>query len=113
MRSARLGLGCGLLAAIGCNDAAVRPTIVLTPDARATPMSDLASPRDLAPPPDLVPPLGAREWNYVVDGVTLPAQATDFAIDLNGDGRPDNQLGVIFATLAFQGVSSQPTLDAS
>lgn len=45
--------------------------------------------------------------NYLVDSVLLPvsnADANAYAIDLNGDGHADNNLGLVFAALANQGL---------
>src|SRR5438132_1587944 len=37
---------------------------------------------------------------YVVDAITLPRSASDFADDLTGDGHPSDQLGNVVALLA-------------
>lgn len=45
--------------------------------------------------------------NYLVNRVLIPvssADATAYAIDLNGDGHADNNLGYVFAALASQGL---------
>ncbi|TMK84700.1 MAG: hypothetical protein E6G57_14740 [Actinobacteria bacterium] len=44
---------------------------------------------------------------FVINKVTLPKTKTDTAIDLNGDGRVDNQLGNIFSALSANGVDRQ------
>jgi hypothetical protein len=49
---------------------------------------------------------------YVWNSMQLPMTRADYAWDLNGDGRPDNQLGNIEGALAAQNLDSQPLLDA-
>jgi hypothetical protein len=51
-------------------------------------------------------------YDYVVSHLVLPKSRMDYAIDLNGDGHPDNQLGEAFAALLAQGVDAQPDVDA-
>src|SRR5262252_5492849 len=47
------------------------------------------------------------EARYRVDHLILPSLVTDFAVDLNGDGTPDNQLsGIVGALSAFWNVQS-------
>ncbi len=48
---------------------------------------------------------------YVVNKLTVPMQRADFAIDLNGDGHPDNQLGNIIGALAAQNLDTQTQID--
>jgi hypothetical protein len=50
---------------------------------------------------------GSNKAQYVVNTVMVPMQKTDYSIDLNGDGRVDNQLGQIIGTLATQGLNVQ------
>src|SRR5437588_10867844 len=45
---------------------------------------------------------GTNKAQYVTNTVTVPQQRSDFAIDLNGDGRVDNQLGNIIGALEGQ-----------
>ncbi len=52
------------------------------------------------------------ESKYVLNAITLPQQRTDFAIDLNGDGRLDNQLGSLVGALAANNLDSQASNDA-
>ncbi len=47
---------------------------------------------------------------FVINYLELPQQRSDFAIDLNGDGRPDNQLGSIVSALAAQNLDLQTDL---
>jgi hypothetical protein len=46
--------------------------------------------------------------SYVVDTIILPTsnvEATSYAIDIDGDDAPDNQLGSVFASLASAGLA--------
>jgi hypothetical protein len=45
--------------------------------------------------------------------ITLPTSATDAALDLNGDGKPDDQLGSIIGALAAVMLDPQAAIDAS
>jgi hypothetical protein len=49
---------------------------------------------------DVVGPFTGPTQRFVVDSITLPLQRSDFAEDLDGDGKPDNQLGNIFGLLS-------------
>ncbi|HZS40819.1 MAG TPA: hypothetical protein VFF06_28495 [Polyangia bacterium] len=53
--------------------------------------------------PDVTGPFTGSPHYYVVDGLTMPRSRTDFADDLNGDARVDNQLGAIAEVLDGQG----------
>ena len=54
-----------------------------------------------------VPPPTATRAQSVWNAVTVPMQRADYAFDLNGDGRDDNQYGVLVGTLAGQGLPMQ------
>ena len=54
---------------------------------------------------------GANKSQYVVNTVLVPQQRQDYAIDLNGDGRVDNQLGNIIGALTGQGLKVQDGVD--
>jgi len=59
---------------------------------------------------------GAKEYGYVTTQITLPATNTQvdaYARDIDRDGRRDNGLGQIFATLSQQGLDFQTDLDAA
>ena len=43
-----------------------------------------------------------QEAKFVVNMLTVPQQRSDFALDLNGDNKPDNQLGNIIGALTAQ-----------
>ncbi|MCU1278920.1 MAG: hypothetical protein JWM53_2466 [bacterium] len=45
---------------------------------------------------------GTNTAKYVTNAVMVPQQRSDYAIDLNGDGRVDNQLGNIIGALEGQ-----------
>jgi hypothetical protein len=118
MRSSVVALGA--LAVIGCgsdgklgiggNDLAMS-----LPDL-ATRASDLAVPRlgpDLAFGTNTdgavgcVPASGASAVKLVWNTMQMPLQRSDYAIDLNGDGRVDNALGNIDGALAAQNLDPQ------
>src|SRR5262245_13994594 len=48
---------------------------------------------------------------YVVNKLTVPMEKKDYSIDLNGDGRVDNQLGNIIGALAAQMLDTQKGVD--
>jgi hypothetical protein len=50
---------------------------------------------------------------YVVDTLTVPAMRADFAMDLNGDGKADNQLGNIIGALTAQNLDTQAGVNTS
>lgn len=54
---------------------------------------------------------GTNKAQYVVNAVMVPGSRTDFAIDLNGDGRADNQLGNIISALTGAGLNVQSGVD--
>ena len=51
--------------------------------------------------------------NFAIKEVLLPTQRSDLAIDLNGDGLPDNQFGNLIGGLEFQGLDVQNSVDQS
>jgi hypothetical protein len=73
-------------------------------------MADMpTSSPDLAPmlTPACAPAGGTMHVQYVWSDVTVPMQRSDYAIDLNGDGRVDNQLGNIEGALVGQNIPVQ------
>lgn len=71
-------------------------------------------PGDGGPPAgDASPPLGGATYRYVVNKLSVPQQRVEFALDLNGDGRPDDQFGNIVAALAAQNFDVQGAVDQS
>lgn len=60
-----------------------------------------------------VTPEGAH-YHYVANKANVPTnntQARDFGLDLNNDGTPDNQLGMVLGTLSTMGIDVQATID--
>ena len=67
------------------------------------------------PPPDgpPAPDTGtAAALQTVVDSLTLPTSASQYAVDLDGNGSPDNQLGKIIGALKTAGFDNQAEIDA-
>lgn len=60
-------------------------------------------------------PVTGEHHQYIVTGLYVPRSASDatksFGIDLDLDGRKDNGLGSVLATLLGQGFDIQPTLN--
>ncbi len=50
---------------------------------------------------------------WVVNKLTFPMLKTDYAIDLNGDGKAENQLGSLIGTLASAMIDAQGGIDGS
>src|SRR5258706_11549701 len=48
---------------------------------------------------------------YVANTLTVPQMRSDYAIDLNGDGKVDNQLGNIIGALSAQNLNTQDSVD--
>ena len=56
---------------------------------------------------------GTNKAQYVTNAVMVPQQRSDYAIDLNGDGRVDNQLGNIIGALEGQMLHVQDGVNAA
>ena len=100
--------------AVGVPDLAVRPPdLAMKPADLAMTPHDLAEPPDLLPPPDMArqmacsPAGGALRAQYVWNTVLVPLVRSDYALDLNGDGRTDNQFGNLYGALATQNLDVQ------
>src|SRR3954471_18188379 len=52
-------------------------------------------------------PSSGMEAKYVANTLTVPQQRSDYAMDLNGDGRADNQLGNIIGALTGAGLNTR------
>jgi hypothetical protein len=56
-------------------------------------------------------PTGTQQAQFVVNSFSVPKSKTDYAVDLNGDGEADNQLGQILGFLASSGLDPQKGVD--
>lgn len=98
-------LGCGGQGEGGAADMAIANDLSMAPD--------LSSPTDLATSQygdgavACEPAGGAVRAQYVWNALTVPMQRQDYAIDLNGDGRVDNQLGELENVFHGQGIDVQ------
>ena len=62
-----------------------------------------------------ITPEGAHH-HYVVNKALVPTnnnESREYGLDLNGDGTPDNQLGMVLGTLAGMGFDIQATIDTA
>ncbi len=50
---------------------------------------------------------------YVINSLKVPESNHDYAIDINGDGKVDNQLGNIISILAAQNIDTQAGVDSA
>jgi hypothetical protein len=57
-------------------------------------------------------PSSANEGQFVAAEIMLPEMRTDYAIDLNGDGRLDNQLSALVNVLKSQGTNANSQIEA-
>jgi hypothetical protein len=62
-------------------------------------------------PPDVTMVSSLNPKQYVVDSLSVPMTRTDYSIDLNGDGKVDNQLGNIIGALSAQSLNTQDGVD--
>lgn len=122
-RAGRLVRGLALVAALGgaCagkggEQAADQGTV---PSDLSGAVLDLgAGGRDLGRAPDGAASAGCRgeeapgrTYKLATRSLLLPTQARAFAVDLDGDGRPDNQLKSLLAVIAAAGLDLQGQLD--
>lgn len=98
-------LGCGGSEDGGAADMAVANDLSMAPD--LSPLFDLARLAYGDGAVACLPAGGSVRAQYVWNNVLMPMQRQDYAIDLNGDGRTDNQLGNIEGALAGQGMDVQ------
>ncbi|MEO6772515.1 MAG: hypothetical protein ABI467_05760 [Kofleriaceae bacterium] len=64
---------------------------------------------------DAITPEGAH-YHYVVNKALVPTnnnESREYGLDLNNDGTPDNQLGMVLGTLAGMGFDIQATIDTA
>ena len=72
-------------------------------------------PAEPAPTPgESLAPLSdvARSLSFIVDSISLPHSRSDHAVDLDGDGAPDNQLASIVSALMAQAIDVQSSIDS-
>ena len=50
-------------------------------------------------------------YNFLLSSLKVPVVSADYVYDLDGSGRPDNQLGQLIAALMQQGLDIQATVD--
>ncbi len=62
--------------------------------------------------PAVCNPVAAMSSQLVIDQLTLPQDRSDDAVDLNGDGKLDNQFGNLIGALAAYNLSPQDAVDA-
>jgi hypothetical protein len=63
----------------------------------------------------VITPVGTH-YHYVVNKAFVPTnnnESREYGLDLNGDGTPDNQLGMVLGTLAGMGFDIQATIDTA
>jgi hypothetical protein len=60
---------------------------------------------------DCTPGTGGSSAKFVADTLKVPAQRSDYAFDLTGSGRTENQLGIIMGALAQQNLNPQMGVD--
>jgi len=58
-------------------------------------------------------PTSGTTTRFAANAVTLPVQKSDFAFDLDGDGKLDNQFGAFLGALSSQGMDSQASETAA
>jgi hypothetical protein len=56
---------------------------------------------------------GGLAHQYVIRRLLMPPDHTTYALDLNGDGKPDNQFGNIEGALAAQNLDPQQLVDSA
>jgi hypothetical protein len=63
-------------------------------------------------PGECVSPQGTSRGQWVTNAMTVPQQRADFALDLNGDGKVDNQYGNIIGALTAQNLDTQADVNS-
>jgi len=102
-------IGCGQTADNGGMDMAVASNDLAVPDLsmHVGGAVDLSFGSDTDGGVACTPVNGSAHAQYVWNAVTVPQQRSDFAWDLNGDGRLDNQYGNIVGALSGQNIDVQ------
>jgi hypothetical protein len=105
----RLFLTCLLLSGCGDDTGVTDAGMDLSVEDAAVDLST----HDLAAGPDagLCAPGGGTHAKWFISSVTLPQSRADFSLDLNGDGKVDDQLGNIVGALMAQNVNLQTPVD--
>jgi hypothetical protein len=62
-------------------------------------------------PPDVTTVSMANPAQYVANALTVPLDRMQFGMDLNGDGKTDNQLGNIIGALSANNLNTQDGVD--
>jgi hypothetical protein len=73
--------------------------------------NNINSSPDMAMSPGSCTPSTANQTQLVAKTLLLPLTRTDYAIDLNGDGRLDNQLSALVAVLKSQGTDANVQIE--
>jgi hypothetical protein len=66
-----------------------------------------------APPPDVTMFSSANPAKYVANALTVPLDRMQYGMDLNGDGKLDNQLGNIIGALSANNLDTQKGVNDS
>lgn len=122
MRPALAALACVLTLACSSGKTSSDAAASTAPDGAAGSARDSASagndgagtgePSDASPPACAAASANCPVLKAVATRIVLPTSATDLALDLDGDGHPDNQYGRILGVLALQGMDVQAAQDA-
>jgi hypothetical protein len=56
---------------------------------------------------------GSNQQRFYINAIKLPTMTSDFALDLNGDGKADDALGAVVSTLVSEGSTPQANLDSA
>jgi hypothetical protein len=105
-----------ILVVAACGSSSSKTPDAHMTDAPSTIDGPVDAPIDAAvdAPVDAPQDASGMHYHYVLDSLTWPTsttQARDDAFDLNGDGTVDNQLGMVTATFASQGLDTQNPQD--
>jgi hypothetical protein len=107
----RLFLICLLLT--GCDDDDMHGTDAAMDLSSPGDLGDDLSASDSAVDAGLCTPSGANHTKWFINKLTLPQDRMQSSLDLNGDGKNDNQLGNIVGALLAQNLDLQQPVDAA
>ncbi len=91
------------------------PKIVDAPPVADAPMTDAPMLDAFVNHADAAPAMGTK-YRYVVNSETVPSttqEAKADGLDLNGDGAVDNQFGMVIASFAGMGTTTQSSVDTA